>query len=275
MRGGTEAINVLAIREDEFAGPIELSIENLPAGVSCAPTFIAAGESEASLILRCGDDAPAWHGSLHIVGQSQLAEQAARIVAEAATIVWPASGTRNAIQHRATAELMGVVNPLDTAPVLVELGDGSPIEVSQGAKASIPIKLTRREGGQVECVLRPQSLPPKSTLGEIKIAADANEATAELNIAGDAPVGEYSLWMQNEVKVKLPLNPQALAREQAYLAQLTAALETADEQLRSELNAAITASTATVEELKKQTAEREFTAWLPSTAQTIRITPKP
>ncbi len=275
MRGGTEAIHVLAIREDDFSGPIELTVDSLPAGVSCAPAQIGSGESEATLILRCADDAQPWQGPLQIVGRAVVDEQARLVPATAATIVWPATGSHNAIEHRSSSELLVAINALDEAPLLVELGDDSLIEVAQGAKASIPIKLTRRAGGNVECLLRPQSLPPKTTLGEIKIAADANQGSAELNVAADAPPGDYSFWLQNEIKVKMQLNPQSLAREEAYLGRLTAAAESASEEERAALNEAIAAATASVEELKKQSAEREFSAWLPSTSQTIRITPKP
>jgi len=40
---GTNAIKVVALRRDGFAGEIELHAEGLPAGVTCQPTKIAAG----------------------------------------------------------------------------------------------------------------------------------------------------------------------------------------------------------------------------------------
>jgi hypothetical protein len=276
LKGGTEPIQILAIREDGFGESIEIAVEGLPAGVTCPAMIMPAGTNDATLILRCSDDAAVWHGELKIVGRAKLGEKSIEAIAEAVTVAGAATTTKNAIRHRSTKQLLSAINAFDVAPILVELGDGSVIEIAQGAKAAIPIKATRREGGKAECTLRPQQLPPKATLGETKIPADQTNVTAELNVAADAPLGEYTFWMQNETKVKMRPNPQSLEREEAYLAKLKAALEAepADEP-KAKLNEAITAVTAAVEELKKQTAEQEFTVWLPTTPQRIRITPKP
>lgn len=276
LKGGTEPIQILAIREDGFNEAIEITVEGLPDSVTCPNMIMPAGTNDATMILRCSDDAIAWHGELKIVGRAKIADQTVEVLAEPVTVSNAATTTKNAVQHRSTEQLLAAVNAADIAPILVELGDGLVIEVAQGAKATIPIKATRRDGGMAECTLRPQQLPPKSTLAETKIPADQTDVTAELNVAADAPLGEFTFWMQNETKVKKRPNPQSLDREEAYLAKLKAALETEQaDETKTKLTEAITAVTAAVEELKKQTAEQEFTVWIPTTPQRIRITPKP
>ncbi len=272
MRGGTEALHVLCLREDGYAGPVELFVQGLPAGISCAPMIIPANQTEATLILRANEDAAAWHGELTVSGRATISEQSVERNAEYATVVWSAVPTKNAVQHRRADNLMIAINALDVAPLLVELGDGSVTQIARGGKAPLLIKATRREGGVAECLLRPQHLPPGLALGELKIPADQSELATELTIAADAPVGEYTWWMQNETKVKFKPNPQALSREEAYLAQLQAALAAAvDEPEKQKLTETITAVTAVIEELKKQTAEQEFTVWLPTTPHRIKI----
>ncbi len=276
LRGGTAELRVLAMRDDGYAGPIEVQVENLPPGLTSAPMIIPANQNETALILRVAEDMGSWHGELAIVGRAQMGEQTLESRAQYATIVWSAIPTKNAVQHRRSENLMVAVNALDLAPLLVELGDGTLTEITQGDKKPLLIKATRREGGQAECLLRPQQLPPGLALGELKIAADQSELTTELAIAADAAVGEYTWWMQNETKVKLKPNPQALVREEAYLAQLQAALAaTTTDPEKQKLSEAITAVTAAVEELKKQTAEQEFTVWLPTTPHRVRILAKP
>lgn len=279
LRGGTEELRVLAMRDDGYAGPIEVQVENLPAGLTSAPMIIPANQNETALILRAAEDMVSWHGELSIVGRAQMGEQGEQTLesrAQYATVVWSAIPTRNAVQHRRSENLMLSVSALDLAPLLVELGDGTLTEITQGDKKPLLIKATRREGGQAECLLRPQQLPPGLALGELKIAADQSELTTELAIAADAAVGEHTWWMQNETKVKFKPNPQALVREEAYLAQLQAALAVAStDPEKQKLTEAITAVTAAVEELKKQTAEQEFTVWLPTTPHRVRILAKP
>jgi len=275
LRGGTEELRVLALRDDGYAGPIEVQIENLPPGLSCAPMIIPDNQNETALILRATEDMSAWHGELAVVGRAQIAEQTVESRAQYATIVWSAIPTKNAVQHRRSDNFVMAVNALDVAPLLIELGDGTVTQITQGEKAPLLIKATRREGGQAECLLRPQQLPPGLTLGELKMAADQSELATELVIAADATVGEYTWWMQNETKVKFKPNPQSLAREEAYLAKLQEALAaTTTDPEKQTLTDAITAVTAAVEELKKQTAEQELTVWLPTTPHRIRVVAK-
>jgi hypothetical protein len=274
LRGGTEAIRVLAIRDEGFSGAIEVSADDLPAGVTAQPVVISAAANENTLTLVSSEDAPAWCGPISIVGHSQQEPQQV-YPARTATVVWPASPTHNAIVSRQTKQLFLGVNSQDTAPLLVQLGDGQVLEVKQGEKLSIPIKVTRRAGGDAACVLRPQNLPAKVTLGELTIPADKSEAVAALTVAGDAPLGESTFWMQNETKIKWRENPQRLEREQAYLAKLNEALAQADAATdKSPIEAAIKTATERVEELKKQTAEKQLTVWLPTTTQRIRVVAK-
>lgn len=272
MRGGTELVHVLALREDGYAGPIIVSAEDLPEGLTCEPMIIPAGQNEATLILRASEDVAEWQGTLSVVGRADIGEQPVEAKAQFATVVWSATPTRNAVEHRETSELMVAVNAADIAPLLVELGQGGTTEVKAGEKVSLQIKATRREGAQAEIILRPQHLPPKVPLGEIRIPADQSEAAPELTIPADAPPGDYTWWMQGETKVKFKPNPQALAREEAYLAKLQGAGEAAtDETEKQQIAEAVVKVSATIEELKKQTAEQDFTVWVPSTPYRIRI----
>ncbi|MEX1042934.1 MAG: hypothetical protein WDZ51_20030 [Pirellulaceae bacterium] len=272
MLGGTEAVHVLARREDGYAGPITVAIEELPEGLTCEPMIIPAGQTEATLILRASEDAAQWQGRLSVVGRADIGEPPVEAKAQFATVVWSATPTRNAVEHRETGQLMAAVNTADIAPLLVELGSGTTTEIKPGEKFSLPIKATRREGAQAEIILRPQHLPPKVPLGEIRIPADQSEAAPELTIPADAPPGDYTWWMQVETKVKFKPNPQALAREEAYLAKLQGAGEVStDETEKQQITEAVAKVSATIEELKKQTAEQDFTVWLPSTPHRIRI----
>ncbi|MEM7479412.1 MAG: hypothetical protein AAF483_30885, partial [Planctomycetota bacterium] len=213
MCGGTTAIRVLAVRQDGFNGPIELQVTGLPTSVSCPGVVLPAGATEQVLVLSADENAVAWEGPVEVLGRSTLPNGSKlESKAQATTVFLTASSGRNQIQTRKTDQLRMSVNDQDKAPLLVSLGDSDVLEVRQGTNISIPIKVIRRDGGKVECVLRPQNLPRKVTLGEVKIPADKAEGKAEIKVAKDAPLGEANFWMLNEVKVSWRANPQAQAR---------------------------------------------------------------
>lgn len=274
MRGGTCSLRVLALRRGTLDTPIEIEVTGLPEGISCLPAVIHPSQSEVSLTLHCSDTAPGWTGPIQIVGRI-AADETAPVTAQSATIVWPAIATRNAVQSRLDDELVLCVNAHDTAPVTIGLGEGATLEVKQGEKLSLPIQVTRRAGGAAPCVLRPQNLPPKTSLPEVTVPADQTTGTAELTVAADAPLGEFTCWLQCESKVKWRDNPQALERAEAHLQRLTAALAQAtDDAEKKSLQTTIENVTARVATLKQTTAEKELTVWLPSTTQRIRVVGK-
>lgn len=276
MRNGSAQIHVSVIRYDGFAGSIELQVEGLPASCKCPPVIVPAGGVEADLVIQCGAEAEAGLASLAIVGTSKVGEQPATRRATFAAITTAATPTYNAITSRRSGRLSLPIESLDTAPLQVQLGDGNVLEVKAGGKLNLLVKLVRQAGSAAECTLRPQAMPPKVGLGEFKIAGDKADASPELNVPADAPPGEYTFWLQTETKVKWRANPQALAREEAYQAKLKSALEAnaIGDIPKPQIEAAAAKSAARVEELKKQTAETEYTIFLPSNPIRIRILPK-
>ncbi len=276
MRNGSAQIHVSVVRYDGFAGSIELQVEGLPASCKCPPVIVPAGGVEADLVIQGAADAESGLASLAIVGSSKIGEQPATRRATFATIASPATPTYNAITSRRSSLLSLPIESLDTAPLQVQLGDGNVLEVKAGGKLNLPVKLVRQAGSAAECTLRPQALPPKVGLGEFKIAGDKADASPELIVPADVPPGEYTFWLQTETKVKWRANPQALNREEAYQAKLKSALEAnaTGDIPKPQIEAAVAKAAARVEELKKQTAEAEYTLFLPSNPIRIRILPK-
>lgn len=274
-RGGTEMIQVLVARRDGFNEAIELRVEGLSAGVTCDKAIVPAGANEATLILRAADDAADAVATLRVFGRS-LGASAQERAAMTGTILRGVTPTRNTIESRLSADLMLRVNASESAPLLVTLGDGNTLEMARGGKLPVPIKVVRRAGGAGKCTLRPIHLPPKTTLPEIGIEGDKSEASGELVVAPDAPTGEFTFWMLNEVPVKWRANPQAQTAEEAYVAKLTAAIaDPAQAAQKPMLEEALKGANARLEQIKKSSAERDVTAYLASTPLRVRIVELP
>lgn len=273
QRGGTEAVRILALRKHGFSGAIEVSVDGLPKGVTCEPTIVAPGTTEASLVFVAREDALPWCGELTITGEDFAKDLSAQ--STIATVCWPANSDFNSVISRPTEKILLGVNADETAPVFATLGTSEIIEVAQGSTAKIQIKLVRREGGKQSCLFRAKHLPPKTTFADTTIAADKTEATVEFKVAGDAPPGEYSFELQNETKVKWRSNPQALTRAQQRLEILNQLLkETQEVDARERFESYAKSTQESIESLKKTTAAKDITVWIPSTTARIRIVPK-
>ncbi len=270
-RGGTETVHVRVTRRDGFNEAIEVIADGLPAGVACEKAIIPAGASEAMLILQAAEDAVDATAAVRVVGRSSGATQLER-VAMFGTIVRGATPTRNTIESRLAADLGVRANASEFAPLLVTLGDCQTLEMARGGKLPIPVKVVRRAGGAGKCTLRPQHLPPKCTLAEIAIEGDKAEGSGELVVAPDAPIGEYTFWMQNETTVKWRPNPQSLTAEEAYVEKLKAAsADPAQAAAKPMIDEALKVASERVEQLKKATAERDVVVYFATTPVRIRI----
>src|SRR6185503_9846062 len=68
-RGETMPIRVMAFRRDNFTGAIQLTVEGLPAGVSCNDAKIEKDKSSTLVLLTATESAPAWVGPIKVVGK--------------------------------------------------------------------------------------------------------------------------------------------------------------------------------------------------------------
>lgn len=270
VRGGAEMIRVFALRRDGWTGPIRVTMENLPAGVTCAEGTLAANQDRVQLTVTADEQASGSSESIRIVGRNQ--DGSITATATPLTIVRGRGNDRNTVQTRITTSLPVWVSELDLAPLSVSLGEGNVIEVKPGASASLPIQLSRREGGASACVCRPRDFPPGVAAGEVTIAADQSAGAIEIKPNPDAPPGTYSIWLQVETTIKFAANPQGLARAEAYRNQLQMLHDDpAQAEHLAAIQAAITAADQRIEAARAAAAPQDQTVFIPTNHATIRV----
>ena len=76
-RGDNFPIYVAALRRDGFTGPITITAEGLPPGVTCPEVSIGATPSSGILVFSTTEDAPAWAGSIKLVAKARVDAPAA------------------------------------------------------------------------------------------------------------------------------------------------------------------------------------------------------
>src|SRR5205823_4886622 len=104
-RNDTLLLKILALRRDNFAGPIELHVAGLPVEAHASESVIAEGQNAGWLSISASDKISEWHGQIQIIGKSGDGKITRR--ARAATVQWNVADYNNeGVQSRLTQELM-------------------------------------------------------------------------------------------------------------------------------------------------------------------------
>lgn len=261
-RGGTERFDVVAFRRDGFAGEITVTAEGLPAGVTCPPAVIAAGQNGATLVLTASDQAADWVGNIEIVGRARIGETEVARNARAGTVLYAAQQNRPA-DARLARGLALAVTAADMAPFTVELGEGKLWEMSRAGKLEIPVKLTRRGEIKGNLTLSAQGLPPNVQPQNLTFDGNTNEGKFTLQINANAPLGSFAFYLQTQGNVgyrRDPASAEAAAKAKADIEKLAADLAAAAQAAETAKQAALKAATDADAALKaaqaaKQTAD--------------------
>ena len=280
-KGGQCAMQVSVRRAGGFAGPIQVTCEGLPPGVSMRPAIIAPGQTETQVIFDAEENATAWVGTIQPLAKGTWtdpnnAPQEIAVPIRAATIALGASGDRGLPQSRLSSQWQLKVIEQEVAPIQIRAGEGPDwvLEIPLGGSGKLPIKAVRRAGGDQKGVMRPQNLPGKVAFGEFELPPNAAEATPEIKVAADATPGEYTIWFQTEIILKQSLHPESHARLVAYRDRIQAKLAdpnwAGDRPMAEKI---IAETNPKIEAIAKEIAPRDFPTFLSCAPFRLRIVP--
>ena len=212
-KGGREAIRVVAHRIDGFDGEIALTIEGLPAGVTCPGATIGPSASAASLVLDCADGAAPATGMIAIRGVAKAGGTDVVRPARLATLTVPrpnrgAGQQEPSYAARLTRSLAVCISP-EPAPIALSLGNGQPIEISRAGQVKIPYAVTRR-GNQGGLICFWDTIPPNFNQQQFNIDGGAANGELQYNLPVNMLPGTYSLSFSAQVQnVPYTRNPEA------------------------------------------------------------------
>ncbi len=221
--GGSIMISIHALRFDNFNEPIELSVIGLPDGFRGGSGVMARDQTLATLNLWNYGTFPTSERkdieSLEVKGCVEISSQSISAFATPLEITWNAIDTfRAPIARIAQSLMLGKGNSI-VCPLTIELGPKdldarSPVrmDVIRGQPLKIPVRVTRRTGGESAITVRLHHGPPKATAAEIKVEPNAVEGVLEVQIPKDAPLGEFLLGTLCESAISIP-NTDPAAKE--------------------------------------------------------------
>lgn len=252
--GGTELVEVFADRRDGFDSEIQVTADNLPAGVSAPPIVIAPGQASATLVLKAADNAQPGMSPLKITGKARIGQDDVMRQARYGTMIWAVQLT-GVTYHRSrlTDQLWVSVMPSDPAPFSVQVDPKVRLEAPLTGTINVPVRVIRRGSFRGPLELFTYGLPP-TTNGPLHaqpkyhkpmtLPADKDTIDFTITVPNYVPPGTYSFFLSGVGTVHWSRNPAKLKAAEARLAAIEKLVVENDTQLKSALQAQTIAAKA-------------------------------
>ena len=240
-RGETIPIRLLVLRRDGFKEDIQISVADLPKGVTFGDLRIPAASNTVNLLLAADDQAAAWVGPVRIVGKTKVGETELVREARAASVVWDIvfdNATTEPTRTRLTrGGVVLAVSDVEAAPFSIVPDTGKPLETSVAGILKVPFKVARRGDFAADVKLKAYGAPGADKLKELDVPAKATNVVWEVDFSQlKLPPGTHSIYLNARAKGKFrfmmdaaKVAEEAAKKAEKEAADLAAAAKTAEE----------------------------------------------
>lgn len=198
----------LAVRRDGFAGPVAVSADRLPDGVSLGLRPLAAGEYLMPVVFAAAGDAPIGGQLVGLTGTG--GESSRPVTGGFKQLVILSRGPGDAALHAVELSKLAVV-VTGPAPFAVDLAPPAAPLAPDGT-LDVTVKVTRQPGFAGPLTIRFPALPPGVAPPDaVTIAADKTEAVVTLSASPQAELGEWPLIAEAKVAETSSRGRDALA----------------------------------------------------------------
>jgi hypothetical protein len=264
-QGDARAFEVAVQRRDGFDGEIEISMENLPQGVSAAGLKIGKSKTYGHLILTAADNAPRGFGLAKITGKAVIGGKEVMRPVCVASMEWSVKDAKGEIPAaRLMADIPVSVTDSEQAPLTIALAEDKVFEAKASETLKIPLKLTWRNefnGTSIKVKAYGEGFSAIKEF-DIPLKAATHELVLNLTELKIAP-GDYSFALQSLGICKYRYNPAAVP--------LAEAEQKKAEQLLTAAAAEAKKLAATDAEAAKKAAEKQKQAEAAMTAASTRM----
>lgn len=163
-------MRILALRREGFADEIELSVDELPEGVSSVPVKMGGAKS-ATMTLTAAPDAKPWHGMITVRGVGGEMTREARLGA----VPWSTNDWSKQFFATRLGPRIPLSVPAEKAFVSVQGPEASVFEMTMGEKLELPVGLVKNVANAGEFLLRCEGLPHQT--GQLKLPGGNGKGT--------------------------------------------------------------------------------------------------
>ena len=264
-QGDARAFEVVVQRRDGFDGEIEISMENLPAGVSATGLKIGKGKTYGHLVLTADEKASRGFSLAKISGKAVINGKEIMRPVRVASMEWPVKDAKGEIPApRLMADIPVSVTDSEQAPLTITAAEDKVYEAKAGETLKIPLKLTWRNefnGTSIKVKAYGEGFSGMKEF-DIPIKAATHEAVIDLAALKLAP-GDYAFAFQSLGICKYRYNPAAVPLAEAEQKKAEQLLATAAAEAKK--------LAATDAEAAKKAAEKQKQAEAAMTAATTRM----
>lgn len=234
LRGGaTMALEVVAFRRDGFDGPIRLSMEGLPPGVSATGLDIPAGQSRGLMLVTAQTDTDSAFAQATFVGHAEIAGAEVTRPCRLASVSWPIRDSWGEIPYtRLLGDIPVSISGNEQAPLTIVPAQRQ-LEVTVNDKVVIPLLQTRRsEFSGASMQLRPIGAAfQRGAALTLKFGDEPTEAVLDLANLKIAP-GDYLVAFHGGAVAKYRHNLAAVAAAESARDQAKQQVNTLDAELQ-------------------------------------------
>jgi len=208
-KGTTLPVQIIAIREGSFNGPIRISAEGLPEGVSLHPCEIKTGQKSVTALLTAGEQAVSFIGNVRFVGEAIIVDRKVVQVARPTAIVHRVGDyDKEPVFSRLASRSALSVNADDTEPVQVRAVGGGPFMGLANGKLKIPLKVNRNGEYNEKINFKIYGIPQLTKFGGLVVGKDQTEASLEIDLGKfKVPVGHHTFQLAATIKGKYAFPP--------------------------------------------------------------------
>ncbi len=182
--GGCIPLSVTAMRLDEFDGPIQVEVADLPPGLHATNGVIAPGQTATTILLSA---------------------DASAVLAQAAPL--KLKGTAGNLAHQANPEDKLKLIALAPKPDVLTEPETQVVEVEAGGKAEVAVHIARQNGFGGRVPIEVRNLPPRVRvidvgLNGVLINEDETRRTFTIEALPNASPSEQKIYLSGLVETR-------------------------------------------------------------------------
>lgn len=244
-KGGTYQIPVYAYRTGGHNTDIELRVEGLPVGITCAPAKIAAKQNSSLLVFSAAENVGEVTASVRVIGTSTVGEQKLEHAAKVTTLVHAGVNGLPRTARVSGSMLVGVMKDEEPFHVIPAV---TAADMTQDQQLLIPLKLVRRAGFDNKVDIAFAGQPGNVDVPKVSIEKGKDTFLARFYFKENAATGPATLMMYVTGQVPYRRNPWQVDRAKEKVAAAVAKLESTKKTL-ADAKAAADAGAKKVTEL--------------------------
>lgn len=211
-QGGSAHYELCLNRWHGLNGPVTITAEGLPPGVSCAPVHVSSQSQFANVIFSAAPDAPDWTGAVRLKATSTSGDKPLVREVRCSQRRWPID---NINTSRMTREICLAVRSRAPYGLKVPV---EPITVAAGAAFEAPVKVDRLWPdfkGKIQ--ITGLNLPPGFNVPTTDLPADRNDVAVKIMV-GNVPPGTYTVNLRGDAQVPYSKDAKAAGKPNVRVA---------------------------------------------------------